>query len=163
MTALQPFLYHSWCFFLPHLLQSKRGRVFLGVSWSCHCQNFLGLPLASFAMLLSLCFLAFFVRFLTWFDSLLYSVNFCSDLVSMYLCQHRCFFQIFWIIFYSYGMCCFIPPPFLITLCGINLSRHAFSISVKWFHMSFTFVAVLVFLANSVVANFLMLLQSPFS
>ena len=31
MTARQPFLYHSWCFFLPHLLQSKRGRVFLGV------------------------------------------------------------------------------------------------------------------------------------
>ena len=75
----------------------------------------------------------------------------------MYLCQHRCFFLIFWIIFYSYGMCCFIPPPLLITLCGINLSRHAFIISVKWFHMSFTFVAVLVFLANSVVANFFML------
>ena len=77
MTALQPFLYHSWCFFLPHLLQSKRGRVFLGVSWSCHwhiARTFYGLHLASFAMLLSLCLLAFFVRFLTWFDSLLYSL-----------------------------------------------------------------------------------------
>ena len=123
-----------------------------------YCQNYLGLHLASFAMLLSLCFLAFFVKFLTWFVSLLYSANFCSDLVSMYLCQHRCFFLLFWIIFDSYGMCCFIPSPLLIILCGKDLSRHAFSISVKWFHMSFTFVAVLAFWANSVVANFLILL-----
>ena len=94
--ALQPVLYHSWCFFLPNLLQCK----------------LFGLRLASFDMFLSLCFLAFFVLILS---------RFYVPLPTSML-----FLWGFFVNFYSYGMCFYIPPPLLITLCGINFSPHAF-------------------------------------
>ena len=145
--ALQPFLYHSLCFFLPHLLQSKWGRVFLGVSWSCHwhiARAFLGC-----AWPLLPCFFLY-ASWLSlsdsWLDLIVSCTQWISILISL-LCTSANIdvFSDFWIKFDSCGMCCFIPPPLLMILCDIHLSRYAFCISIKWFHMSFIFVAVLVF------------------
>ena len=66
-----------------------------------YCQNYLGFVLDYFAMSRSIFFLAFLVRFFTWLLRRLYSMYFSPDRVSMYLCQHLCFFLIFLIIFSS--------------------------------------------------------------
>ena len=96
-------------------------------------QNFRGFVVASLGIPFSSSFLTCFVNFFTWFESLLYSVYFSPDLVSVYLCHYLCFFLIFLIILLSSGdpWCFCLWADYLITLLSMYFSCASRRVSMK--------------------------------